>query len=121
MKAVECKNLSAAYHKAELGEAVISGVDIEIKEGSSVAILGSNGSGKSTLLRVMTGMIPYSGTVSLLEKDIRGMSRKEISSAVAYMAQISQIFFSYSVYETVLMGRYVHTDGVFKSYDKKDE
>lgn len=115
MKAIECRDLCAAYDKRfpDKGEAVISDINFEIKEGSSVAVLGPNGSGKSTLLKALCGMIPRKGTVRINEKDADGMSRKETALNIAYMTQLSEVFFSYTVRDTVLMGRYVHSKSAF--------
>ena len=95
MKAIECRDLFAAYDKKllEKGEAVIRDINFEIKEGSSVAVLGPNGSGKSTLLKTLCGMIPQKGTVLIREKDSAGMSRRDIARNIAYMTQLSGIFF----------------------------
>ncbi len=122
MKAIECRELFAAYDKKllEKGEAVISDISFGIKEGSCVAILGPNGSGKSTLLKTLCGMIPKKGTVLVREKDTAGMSRRDIARNIAYMTQLSEIFFSYTVYETVLMGRYVHSKSAFGSTTAED-
>ncbi len=122
MKAVECKKMNAAYDPAALPKRpVIRDVSLSVEEGRSVAVLGSNGSGKSTLLKAITGMIPYEGEIRLKERELAKLGRKEISRTVAYMSQLSQIFFSYTVYDTVMMGRYVHSSGVFSGHDKKDE
>lgn len=122
MKAIECRGLCAAYDKKllEKGIAVIRDISFDIEEGSSVAILGPNGSGKSTLLKALCAMIPGKGTVLIREKDAAEMSRRDIARNIAYMTQLSEIFFSYTVYETVLMGRYVHSKGLFGSTTDKD-
>ena len=110
MKAIECTGLHAAYDKRLLNTdaEVLKGIDFSLEEGKSLAILGNNGSGKSTLLRSLLRMLPISGRVCLLEKDVSLMKRQEIAACASYMTQINQIFFSYSVFETVLMGRYLH-------------
>lgn len=123
MKAIECRGLCAAYDKRLLdkGEAVIRDIDIEINVGSSVAILGPNGSGKSTLLKSLCGMIPHKGSVRVLEKDMDTLNRRQMAKSIAYMTQLSEIFFSYSVYETVLMGRYVHSRSAFSTAAAEDK
>ena len=122
MKAIECRGLSAAYDKRLLdkGEAVIRDIEIEINAGSSVAILGPNGSGKSTLLKSLCGMIPHKGSVKLLEKEAENLNRRQIAKSIAYMTQLSEIFFSYSVYETVMMGRYIHSRSAFGTATAED-
>ena len=122
MKAVECTDLHAAYDRRCLhtDAEILHGISLSLEEGKRLAILGSNGSGKSTLLKALTAMIPTSGSVSLLGKDVAGMKRREIASCAAYMTQISQIFFSYTVFETVLMGRYLHSSKGLGRYTEED-
>ena len=51
---LEVEGLAAGY----LGERVIDGVDLEVRTGEAVAIVGSNGAGKSTLFRTIAGLLP---------------------------------------------------------------
>ncbi|QJC21626.1 metal ABC transporter ATP-binding protein [Arcanobacterium buesumense] len=53
-------------HVALDGKPILHGIDLEIKTGSTVAILGANGSGKSTFIRALVGAIPHSrGTIEI--------------------------------------------------------
>ena len=45
---------------------------------------------------------------------------KDLAKKVALMSQNSEVYFSYTVFETVLLGRYAHMDGIFSSLTKKD-
>ena len=54
---VECKDLAVGYE----GKAVLSDVNLTIRQGEIVALLGGSGCGKSTLLRTMTGLLPPIG------------------------------------------------------------
>ncbi len=54
--------VSARYHRR--GPAVLSDVDLSVREGELLALVGANGAGKSTLLKVMAGLMkPFSGRV----------------------------------------------------------
>ena len=88
---------------------VLHDISIRLPAGRNVCILGENGCGKTTLLRTMTGLLPYSGQILLDGHDLRKMRRKEIASDVSMMSQFSDMFFSYTVYETVMLGRYLHS------------
>lgn len=58
---LRCSSVGAAYGQMQ----VLFGVDIEVREGEIVALLGTNGAGKSSLLRAVTGLLPpRSGEVS---------------------------------------------------------
>ena len=65
------KNVSAGYGH----EKVLENIALSIKEGETVFIGGRNGSGKTTLLRVMAGLMPFEGSVTIDGKDISKMKR----------------------------------------------
>lgn len=118
-KAIVCNNLKASYDKT-MKHPVINDINISIETGESVCILGSNGSGKSTLLKAIIGIIPYSGQVLINGQDVSKMTRREIAGNVAFMTQLSQVYFSYSVLETVILGRYLHMPHFFGKPTDKD-
>ena len=122
MKVIECSDLHVAYEKQYTGTAyeVLKGVSFAIEEGSRTAIIGPNGSGKSTLIKAICGMLPYQGSVQICGTALDKMNRKTIARNIAYMTQLSEVFFSYTVYETVMMGRYVHSTGSFGRATKED-
>lgn len=96
--AVEVRDVSAGYD----GRPVITGVDLSVREGELVALVGANGAGKSTLLKVLAGILaPMSGTVRVLGQP-PGSSRE-----VAYLPQTEQLHWDYPliVEDVVLMGR----------------
>ena len=122
MKVIECSDLHVAYEKQYTGTAyeVLKGVSFAIEEGSRTAIIGPNGSGKSTLIKAVCGMLPYRGSVRICGTDLDKMNRRTIARNIAYMTQLSEVFFSYTVYETVLMGRYVHAARSFGRASQED-
>ena len=101
---LKLENVSAGYD----GVDVIHNISLEIVPGQNLSIIGANGCGKSTLLKVMAGLLPYKGKITLDGKHLSFMKRKAISAKVAMLSQISPLYLSYSVYDTVMMGRYVH-------------
>ncbi|NLY36192.1 MAG: ABC transporter ATP-binding protein, partial [Tissierellia bacterium] len=52
------------------------------------------------------GIIHHRGEIELSDKSIKSMKRKEIAGKIALMRQINHVHFPYTVYETVMMGRY---------------
>ncbi|SFQ28204.1 iron complex transport system ATP-binding protein [Lachnospiraceae bacterium XBB1006] len=123
MQIITCKELHAAYDAAQVGNEkteVLKGVSFGLEEGRSVCVLGSNGCGKTTLLRALVGMVPASGEVTIFGKNMNDMNRREIAKHVAVMTQLSEVYFSYRVSETVMMGRYVYQEGLFGRPGKKD-
>lgn len=92
---------------------VLKDISFSVPEGRNVCIMGANGSGKTTLLRVIAGILPYKGTVRISGEDIHQMKRREIAAQLALMPQFSDVYFSYSVRETVMLGRYLHMKSFF--------
>lgn len=65
--------LTKSYAGADGELPVLGGIDLEIREGEIVALLGKSGSGKSTLLRCLAGLIPASsGSVTYRGEELRG-------------------------------------------------
>jgi len=115
---LKLENVSAGYG----GVDVIRNISLEITPGQNMSIIGANGCGKSTLLKVMAGLLPYKGEITLAGKPLNRMKRKAISTKIAMLSQMSPLYFSYSVYDTVMMGRYVHEkSGLLGAVSAKDK
>ncbi|MET8767768.1 ABC transporter ATP-binding protein [Streptomyces sp. NPDC004658] len=99
------ENVSFRYPDAPPGSPpLLTGVDLHIRPGESMALVGATGSGKTTL----TALVPRlhevtSGRITLNGVDIAGMSREELRGRVA-VAFEEPTLFSASVGENVLMG-----------------
>ncbi len=91
MNAVEIKNLSFKYKNNS--REILSHIDLNIRDGESVAILGRSGSGKSTLCNCICGLIPHvysgelSGEVLIYGNNIKNMNMGQIVTKVGIIFQ----------------------------------
>lgn len=93
------------------GREVLHGITFDFQSGQNYCILGPNGCGKTTLVRAMAALIDSTGTLEIDGRSIRKMKRRDIASRIAVMSQVTQIYFPYTVYDTVMLGRYQHLSG----------
>jgi iron complex transport system ATP-binding protein len=103
------------------GVDIVKNINIKVNKGDNLCIVGPNGSGKSTLLKAIGNVIDYRGNIKLDLKEVSTLSRKELAKKIALMGQMSQIYFPYSVYDAVSLGRYAHSTGILKSLTKEDK
>jgi iron complex transport system ATP-binding protein len=88
---------------------VLSGVDLDVRPGEVLGLIGSNGTGKSTLLRVLAGVRPASaGEVLLGGRSLGEISSRERARQVAFVAQEEAAPSDLLVSEMVALGRVPH-------------
>ena len=103
------------------GAPVVKDVSFRVREGEKLCILGPNGCGKTTLLRALAGLLPCEGTVELAGTDLRSLPTRQRAQKLALMSQLSPAAFDYTVYETVMLGRYAHQrGGLFSTESEAD-
>ncbi len=89
-------------------QVVLDGVDFEVQDGETVALLGPSGTGKSVLLKHIIGLLqPDSGSVIVDGKDVATLGRKELAafrSRIGYVFQNGALFDSMNVFENVRLG-----------------
>ena len=113
---LELRNVSCGYDNID----VVRDITFEAKRGEILCIVGPNGCGKSTLLQAIGKLIEYKGDISLDSKNIENLNRKELAKNIALMTQTNNIYFPYTVYETVSLGRYAYLKGALSSLSKED-
>ncbi|GMG85027.1 ATP-binding cassette domain-containing protein [Paralimibaculum aggregatum] len=79
MNLVEATGLVKHFHTGHGAVQAIDGVDIAVREGETLGIVGESGCGKSTLGRLLTGLLPPDrGSVRLLGEECAGQSRRAL-------------------------------------------
>ena len=75
---VSCRNLQKVFRQGDYAVPVLSGVDIEVRRGETVAIMGASGSGKSTLLHLLGGLDAVSsGEILIMGRRLDELGEKE--------------------------------------------
>jgi urea transport system ATP-binding protein len=98
----DVRNLNVAYGQSQ----VLHGIDLSVKPGEIVAVVGRNGMGKSTLMKSLIGTIPAkSGEVMVDGNDVTAMpSHARVAQGLAYVPQGRQIFGAMTVRENIETG-----------------
>lgn len=92
---------------------VLKGISFDADAGEVIGILGQNGCGKTTLLKCINGSNkPTKGSVFLDGEDTSAMTKKDIAKKMAFVMQTASMTFPFTVFETVMMGRYAHQSSV---------
>ncbi len=89
------------------------GIDLEVAEGETVAIVGANGAGKSSLLKAITGLVPPSGGRILLDgRDVTGKPASHMASlGTALCPEGREMFGDLTVLENLVLGALAGTPG----------
>jgi iron complex transport system ATP-binding protein len=100
---LKVRGLKFYYNK----EIVLNGINLDIKEGEVLGILGPNGCGKTTLLKNLNkNLSPYEGCVLIDDTDLEELSKKEVARTIAVVPQSNDIRFAFTVRDIVSMGRF---------------
>jgi branched-chain amino acid transport system ATP-binding protein len=105
---LELRNVSTHYGLI----AVLRDVNVEIRPGEIVCLLGGNASGKSTTLKTILGMVtPSQGEVVFEGQQISGLSTTEIvGRGVSMVPENRRLFTRMTVKENLELGSYLRTD-----------
>ena len=99
---LEITDLDVAYGQSK----VIEGLNLNVRENETLAVMGRNGMGKTTLFKSLIGILPTAqGSVSVDEVDVSRMpSHQRVANGIAYVPQGRMIFPSLTVRENIETG-----------------
>ena len=105
---LECRNLAKSYSEGPAEVQVLQGVELLLKPGERVAIVGSSGSGKTTLLNMLGGLdTPSSGSVWLAGEELSALSEKKRgllrNRALGFVYQFHHLLAEFNALENVCM------------------
>ncbi|MBT3351923.1 MAG: ABC transporter ATP-binding protein [Nitrospinaceae bacterium] len=101
---LEVRDLKGGYRDVQ----VLWGIDLEVKRGEILAIVGSNGVGKTTFLRMLSGVLPrQSGSITFEGEDLDGIGPDGVVfRGISHVPEGRRLFASMSVKENLLMGAF---------------
>ena len=107
---LEIKNLSKSFGKNK----VLDGINLTVKQGSVMGLMGENGAGKSTMMKCLFGIYTRDeGSISLLNKSIEFKNPKEaLESGVAMVHQELNLCLDRTVTDNLFLGRYPTNFGI---------
>ncbi len=95
------ENVRFAYKEKE----VLHGINLNMKQGTTTALIGESGSGKSTLAKLLVHFYDTAdGSIKIGGQNITDMSIEALNNQISYVAQ-EQFLFNTSLYENILIGR----------------
>ena len=105
---LKCTNIGKSYRDGSLNVQVLKNLNLEVKEGEGISIIGSSGSGKSTLLHILGGLDkPSEGKITLMNQDISDMSQRQLgelrNNYLGFVYQFHHLLPEFSALENVMM------------------
>lgn len=112
-KIIEVKNLYIYYNNIN----ILKDISFEVYSNEILCIIGANGCGKTSLLNALCNFVDFNGDVLINNQKNYNESYKKI----AMMSQVYNIYFGYSVYDTVMMGMYLNFKDRLLSLPSKED
>ncbi|MFN3738156.1 ABC transporter ATP-binding protein [Hydrogenophaga sp.] len=105
---LKVKGLKVAYG----GIKAVKGIDMEVREGELISLIGSNGAGKTTTMKAVTGSLPFEGgEVEYLGQSIKGKGSWDlVKQGLAMVPEGRGVFTRMTITENLQMGAYIRRD-----------
>ncbi|MDD2962002.1 MAG: ABC transporter ATP-binding protein [Muribaculaceae bacterium] len=111
MEILKTSALDIGYHNSNKNTYLVAGnINVSIKNGEVICLLGANGKGKSTLLRTLAGtQQPIAGSIKINGNDIDKISKRELANILSLVYTDRTQAGGLTVKELVELGRHPHT------------
>lgn len=110
---LQASKISIGYTSKKVKNIIASNIDLSLKKGKLIALIGANGIGKSTLLRTITGIQkPLSGTVLLNEKNIHEWDALTLAQNLSVVLTEKLPPSNLTVWELIALGRQPYTNWI---------
>ena len=92
------------HYKYDYGQDILSDINLNIKQGSKIALVGVSGSGKSTLAKMMVNFFnPSQGEIRLGDMNLNQIDKKSLRQHINYLPQQPYVF-NGTILENLLLG-----------------
>ena len=117
---ITAKNIHYSYDSLK----VLKGVDLNIKKGEFVCIIGSSGAGKTTLLQLIGTLDKIQkGTLEINNKDINNLSDQEISKfrnkEIGFVFQFHNLLHEFTALENICLPAYLYRNNSVETIKQK--
>lgn len=110
---LQTENLSIGYEQQRKVNCIAKGIDLTIRKGNLIAIVGANGIGKSTLLRTVTGLQkPLDGQILLNQQHLKELDSMTIAKELSLVLTEKLPPSNLTVYELIALGRQPYTNWI---------
>ncbi len=123
---LQCRQIHKSYTQGELNVDVLRGLDLSIKAGERVAIMGASGSGKSTLLHLLGGLEkPTSGDVFLDGANLNKIGSGRLSQlrnrSLGFIYQFHHLLGEFTMLENVAMPLLIGKQPIKQAQEQANE
>ncbi len=109
MTALHSVAINASGVSARLGNGtILHDIHLSLQQGVWTSIVGPNGAGKSTLLKVLAGLLPHTGQVTLLGQALTSIPGRLRARQLSWLGQNEATADDLTVWDVVMLGRLPH-------------